>query len=190
MIALPGEETMMKPLMFVALTFIFPIGLMAQDVVSAVDGSVKKVDAATKVVIVKATDGTEHTFHFADDLAIHGGKDATTGTDDALHGLKSGTQVAVHYTKDGGRETAHEIDRLGGKGLKVTRGTVSQVDRDGKKISIKTADGTEQSFDLTENAAKDTGDDIAKNADKATRVSVYYTEDAGRKTAHFIKKIA
>ena len=29
-------------------------------------------------------------------------------------------------------KTAHEIDRLGGKGLKVTRGTVSQVDRDGK----------------------------------------------------------
>jgi hypothetical protein len=190
MITLPGEELMMKPLMFVALTFICPIGLMAQDVVSAVDGSVKKVDAATKVVIVKATDGTEHTFHFADDLAIHGGKDAATGTDDAIHGLKSGAQVAVHYTTDGGHETAHEIDRLGGKGLKVTRGTVSQVDRDGKKFSIKTADGTEQSFDLTENAAKDTGDDIAKNADKATRVSVYYTEDAGRKTAHFIKKIA
>jgi urease accessory protein UreE len=181
---------MMKSLMFVGLTFICPIGLMAQDVVSAVDGAVTKVDAATKVVIVKATDGTEHTFHFADDLAIHGGKDTAKGTSDAIHGLKSGAMVAVHYTTDEGRETAHEIDRLGGRGLKVTKGTVSQLDRDGKKLSIKTADGTEQSFDLTENAAKDTGDDIAKSADKAEKVSIYYTEDAGRKTAHFIKKIA
>ena len=180
---------MIKPLMLVALAFICPIDLMAQDVVSAVDGAVKKVDAATKVVIVKAADGTEHTFHFAEDLAVHGGKDTANGAEDALHGLKSGTRVAVHYTTDGGRETAHEIDRLGGKGLKVARGTVSEVDRDGKKISIKAADGTEQTFDLTENAAKDTGDDIAKGTDKTAKVSIYYTEDAGRKTVHFVKKI-
>ena len=81
------------------------------------------------------------------------------------------------------------LDRLGGDGLKVSRGTVSDVDRDGKKISIKSADGTEQTFDLADNAAKDTGKDIGKGTDKTAKVTVYYTEDAGRKTAHFVKKV-
>ena len=180
---------MKKLLMFVALTFTCSVGLMAQDVVSAVEGTVKRVDAASKVVVVKTTDGTEHSFHLADDLAVHGGKDTGNGADDAMHGLKAGAHVAVHYTKEGGEDTAHEIDRLDRSGLKVARGTVTQVDRDGKKISIKSADGTEQTFDLTEDAARDTGDDIAHGADKSMKVSVYYTEDAGRKTAHFVKKL-
>ena len=61
---------MKKLLMFAALAFACSAGLIAQDVVSAVEGTVKRVDAATKVVVVKTTDGTEHTFHLADDLAI------------------------------------------------------------------------------------------------------------------------
>jgi hypothetical protein len=179
--------TMRKLLMFAALAF--AAGLMAQDVVSAVEGTVRRVDAATKVVAVKAADGTEHTFHLADDVAVHGGRDVAGGAGDAMHGVKTGAHVAVHYTMNGGHETAHEIDRLGGDGLKVARGTVTNVDRDGKKMSIKAADGTEQTFDLTENAAKDTGEDIGHGADKTMKVSVFYTEDAGRKTAHFIKKV-
>ena len=180
---------MTKLLMLVVLAFTCSLGLMAQDVVSAVDGTVKKLDAASKVVVVKTADGTEHTFHYADDLAIHGGKESAKGATDAAHGLKAGSRVAVHYSVDSGRETAHEIDRLGGDGLKVAKGTVSHVDRAGKTISIKAADGTEQTFDLSEHAAKDTGDDVAEGADKTVKVSVYYTEDAGRKTAHFIKRV-
>jgi urease accessory protein UreE len=180
---------MTKLLLFIVLAFTCSLGLMAQDVVSAVDGTVKRVDAATKVVVVKATDGTEHTFHYADDLAIHGAKESAQGAVDAAHGLKAGSRVAVHYTVDSGHETAHEIDKLGSDGLKVAKGTVSHVDRDGKKISIKTADGTEQTFDLTEHAAKDTGDDVAEGGDKTVKVFVYYTEDAGTKTAHFIKRV-
>ena len=180
---------MKKFLMFVVLAFACSVGLMAQDVVSAVEGTVKKIDAASKVVVVKATDGTEHTFHLADDVAVHGGRESAKAAGDAMHGLRAGAHVAVHYTMEGGQETAHEIDRLDRGGLKMARGTVTKVDRDGKKISIKSADGTEQTFDLTEDAAKDTGDDIAKGADTSMKVSVYYTEDAGHKTAHFIKKL-
>src|ERR1700733_9207996 len=108
---------MTKLLMLVVLAFTCPLGLMAQDVVSAVDGTVKKVDAASKVVVVKTADGTEHTFHYADNLVVHGSKDSVKGTRDALHGVSEGSEVAVHYSVVGGRETAHEIDRLGDDGL-------------------------------------------------------------------------
>ena len=110
------------------------------------------------------------------------------GTRDALHDMSEGSEVAVHYSAVHGQETAHEIDRLGGDGLKVAEGTVSHVDRAGRKVSIKTADGSEQSFDLTRRAAKDADKDVVEGADKTAKVSVYYTEDAGKKTVHFIKR--
>jgi len=164
------------------------LGFAAQDVVSAVDGTVKKVDAGTKTIVVQASDGTEHTFHYAGDLVVHGGKDTAAASEDSFHGIHEGSKVAVHYTADGTKETAHEIDNIGDDGLKATEGTITHIDRGTKTVAIKTADGTEQTFRLSSHAAADTGKDIGEGADKTAKVTVYYTESAGKKTIHFIRK--
>ncbi len=181
---------MMKTLALVgAFALSASLTLAAQDVVHAVDGTVKKVDSGTKTIVVATKDGTEHTFHYTGDVAVDGAKDTEKGTVDAAHGVSEGSKVAVHYTVDGGKETAHEIDKLGDDGLKATDGTVSHIDKGAKTIAVKTADGTEQTFRLTDRAAKDTGKGIATGADKSAKVTVYYTEKAGVKTAHFVKSI-
>ncbi len=165
------------------------LNLAAQDVVHAVDGTVKKIDSGTKVLVVKTDDGTEHTFHYAKDVTVHGAKDTAKGATDTLGGLKEGSKVAVHYTVVGGKETTREIDNVGDDGLKASEGTVTHVDRGAKTIAVKTADGSEETFHMTDRAAKDTGKDIAEGADKSAKVTVYYTEKAGTKTAHFVKQI-
>src|SRR5260370_41133012 len=53
-------------LLFVLIVF------AAQDVVSAVGGTVKKVDAGAKTMAVKTVDGAEQTFHFFGRPACHG----------------------------------------------------------------------------------------------------------------------
>jgi hypothetical protein len=179
---------MIKTLALVsAFVFSTSLSLAAQD--HAVEGTVKKLDAGTKTVVVDAKDGTEHTFHYAGDVTVQGATDTKTGAVDAAHGVEEGSKVAVHYTVVGGKETAHEIDKIGDDGLKTTDGTVSHIDRGAKTIAVKTADGSEETFHLTGRAAKDTGKDVAAGADKSAKVTVYYTEKAGVKTAHFIKSI-
>ncbi len=181
---------MIKTLAMVsALTLATSLSLAAQDVVHAVDGTVKKVDAGTKTVVVDTKDGTEHTFHYTSDVTVDGAKDTAKGTVDAAHGITEGSKVAVHYTVVGGKETAHEFDKIGDDGLKATDGTVTHIDRGTKTIAVKTADGSEQTFHMTDRAAKDTGKDVAEGADKSAKVTVYYTEKAGVKTAHFVKSI-
>jgi hypothetical protein len=169
-----------------ALALSTSLSLAADEVVHAVDGTVEKVDAGTKTVVVKTADGTEHTFHYLGDVTVHGSQDAAKGT---VNGVKEGSKVAVHYTAEGSKETAHEFDNIGDDGLKATDGTVTHVDRGAKTIAVKTADGTEQTFHFTADAAKDTGEDIGKGADKSAKVTVYYTEKAGVKTAHFVKRV-
>jgi hypothetical protein len=181
---------MIKTLALVsALSLAASLSLAAQDVVHAVDGTVKKVDAGTKTVVIETKDGTEHTFHYAADVTVDGAKDTKTGAVDAAHGVEVGSKVAVHYTVVGGKDTVHEIDKIGDDGMKATDGTVTHIDRGAKTIAVKTADGTVDTFKLTDTAAKDTGKGIAKGTDKTAKVTVYYTEKAGVKTAHFVKDV-
>ena len=72
--------------------------IAAEDVVSAVSGTVKKVDSATKTMVVKTADGTERTFHFVGKTTVHGAEKTGEGAKDAFHGVKEGSEVAVHYT--------------------------------------------------------------------------------------------
>ena len=58
----------MKKLGRLAVCLILGAGLcVAQDLVSIIHGTVKKVDHATKTIVVKTADGTEHTIKVPDD---------------------------------------------------------------------------------------------------------------------------
>src|ERR1700748_2745222 len=99
-----------------ALVF-FAAALFAADVVvTAVEGTVKKVDAGSKTAVVKTEDGTEHTVHFVSKTPVHGFDAAESGSKDAMHGVKEGSHVVVHYTTQGTEKTATEVDRVGDGG--------------------------------------------------------------------------
>lgn len=70
-----------------------------QDVAHLVSGFVKHVDHDAKTMVVKTTDGTEHTIKWTGDTAWEGTKDA--GKD-----IKEGTKVSVKYTEKAGEKTA------------------------------------------------------------------------------------
>ncbi len=161
----------------------------ADDVVTAVHGVVTKTDAATKTILVKAEDGTEHTIHFVDKTTVRGADATVAGAKDTFHGVKEGSEVVVHYTVKGTEKTGVEVDKLGKDGLKSVEGTVTTVGKDGKKVVVKTADGTEQTFEVAGHDTEVAAKDIAKGADKTGKVTVYYTEETGKKVAHFFKKL-
>lgn len=161
----------------------------ADDVASAVHGTVTKVDASTKTIVVKTGDGAEHTMQFADKAAVHGAHATADAAKDSFHGLKEGDEVVVHYSEKGGKATATEVDRVGKDGLKATEGTISALDRAGKTITVKTADGTEHAFVLTGRAADDAGKDIGEGSEKGTKVVVYSSKRTGKDVAHFFEKL-
>jgi len=185
----------MKIAMKMMLAIAVVAGLMAlpvraaSDVVSAIHGTITKLDSATKTAVVKTEDGTEHTIHFVDKTAVHGAEATAEGSKDAFHGLKEGSEVAVHYTEKGGDKTAVEVDHLGKDGIKSVDGTVSTVGEGGKTITVKAADGTEQTFDVVGRDTKESAEAIGKGADKTAKVTVYYTEKGGKKVAHFFKNL-
>lgn len=166
-------------------SFVFAV----DNVVTATHGTIAKIDRTAKTIAVKTADGAEHVFHWAKHTSVHGVDSADLAAHDSWHGLKEGSEVVAHSTKRGSQDTAVEIDKVGHAGLKRTEGTIKEVDRGGKKLVIKSGDGTEHTFTLTKHAADDAGKDLAASAEKGTKVAIYSTEDAGKSIAHFFEKI-
>jgi hypothetical protein len=107
---------------FIALAITIGIqSAISEDVAHAVSGVVKSVDKESKTFVVKASDGTEHTFKWTEKTTVKGAKDtgkgvaagsedAAKGTEkasvDSYLGAKKGTTVTVKYTEKAGEKTA------------------------------------------------------------------------------------
>lgn len=152
---------------------------LAQDLVSFIHGTVKKVDKTTKTIVVKTADGTEHTIKVTDSAVIN-------GTKDGFDGLKEGTEVVARTTAKGAEVSADEVGKVGKDGMKATKGTITKFDKDAKTVTVKAADGTEKTFELSGKAVEDAGKATGAGVAKGAKVTVYYTEEAGKKTAHYI----
>jgi hypothetical protein len=164
-------------------------GALAQDVppipgltnTAAVEGTVEKTYAGANTIAVKTVDGIEHLFHFTKRTVVHG----TDATDEAFSGLKKGSRVVVHYTADGADKTAAEVDRIGDGGLHEMRGVVTDLDRGAKRLSIRLADGTRETLQLSDRTARD-GD---KGVKTGSTVVTYYTYDDGTRVTHYMTTI-
>jgi hypothetical protein len=168
---------------FLVVAAVLVFGVRAtEDVVTAVHGTITKLDSGSKTIVVKAKDGTEHTVHFTEKTAVWGADKTAAGAKDAFNGLSEGSEVVVHYTVKGTEKSATEVDKVGKDGLKSVDGTVEKVGSDGKTVVVKAADGTEHTFDVA-------GRDTAAAAKKAGKATVYYTEEGGKKVAHFFESL-
>lgn len=163
---------------------VFALGASAaDDVVSAVAGTVKTIDKAGKTVVIKTADGSEQTVHFVGKTVAHGAEAVAGAGKNAFLGMKEGDEVIVHYTVKGAVKSADEVDHIGKEGMKMTVVAVKSVDRGAKTVTVKTEAGAEETYHLTAAATRETG----KGLDKSGKVTIYYTEEGGRKIAHFFK---
>ena len=151
----------------------------------ALEGTMKTFYRAVNTIIVTTIDGVDHVYHFTKDLVVHGGKGRGM---DALEGLREGSTVVVHYTVTEAEASAREIDRIGDEGLKTTEGVVTRIDRGRKRITIRFVDGKSETLRLTDRAAAEAAKDVDQAATAAVKIIVYYSDEAGRKVAHFFKK--
>jgi hypothetical protein len=152
--------------------------------------SVEKVDTATKTLACKTADGTAETFKYTEKTMVKGTKDVAKASD--LAG-KDSYHFAVHYTEEGSEKVATGMDFTGKGAWKATKGTVTAVDHAGKTVTVKLADGTVETYHLADHCTVDAGkgvgkmsEDAGKGVVKGSEVTVHYTEEGGKKIAHFL----
>lgn len=178
------------------------VGLMATALPAfslehAVAGKVTKVDSMAKTIVVKTADGAEEVFKFTEHTTVHAAKGAGElakkgGVDTYLAG-KEGTDVVVHYSGEGAEKTATSVDDYGKDVFKVSKGTVTKADKAAHTVTVKTSEGAEETYHFAQDASVDVGHGIVNGSEyaakKGEKVTVHYTEEAGKKVVHFIKQL-
>ena len=145
----------------------------------ALEGTMTKFYRGLNALVVTTIDGAEHVYHFGKGLVVHGGEESRP---QAVEELRPGTKVVVHYRINGGEESVEEID----EGLKITEGVVVRLDRRHKRLTLKRGDGTTETLRLTDRAISEADEGIADAG--GVSVAVYYSDEAGHKVAHYVRK--
>jgi hypothetical protein len=65
---------------------------------------------------------------------------------------------------------------------------VTSIDRQKQEITIRYNNGKTETLHMTSLAAAESAAAIDTAGEKAPRIIVYYSDEAGRKTAHYFKK--
>ncbi len=170
---------------------------MAADVEHAIEGSVSKVDKTAKTVTIQTADGADHVFHYTARTTVHGAKDTGMGAKkvavDSYFAGKEGTHAVVHYTGEGADKTAIGMKDLGKDTVKLSEGTIDSVDHAGRTVTVKAADGSKTTYHFAKDGVVE-GSHGVESASKWTyksgdKVTVHYTEDAGKKIAHLVEHV-
>jgi hypothetical protein len=97
----------------------------------------------------------------------------------------------VHYTEKGADKTAVGVDDFGKDALKEGKGTVTHVDKAARTVTVKAADGTEDTYHVAKDATVDAGHGVVKSSEwtakEGDHVVVHYTEEGGKKVVHLFK---
>lgn len=187
----------MRKIVYVSLIgllgIIYASGASAQEVRHALVGTVKTIDHAAKTVAIKTADGTVETVKWTDKTMVLGVKKTTKAIDFAG---RKGTHVIVHYSVEGSKKTAKAMEFLGKETPKAVEGTIKTVSKGSRTVIVKTADGTEKTFDISEHAVVESGEGIVdagkfvgEETAKGAKISVHYTEKGGRLVARFFKRL-
>jgi hypothetical protein len=148
----------------------------------ALEGTMTKFYKGVNTLVVTTVDGMQHVYHFTKGLVVHG---ATSSGVDALETLHEGTPVVVHYRIEGGERSVDEIDRVADEGLKILEGTVIKLDRRRQEITLRYGNGKTETLRLTDRATTEASEGFERGG---APVVIYYSDESGRKVAHFVKK--
>jgi ribosomal protein S17 len=165
----------------------------AQNAEHIVSGTVTKIDQGAKTVTIKTAGGTEETVELTEKTAVKAGEGTAHAT---ATGVKQGDHVVVHYSAVAGQKTALAVKTTGDATAKAAQGTIVGVDKAAKTVTVQAADGSKETYHLAQDGVLETGKAAGKAGDatagsvaKGSKVTVHYTEDAGRKIAHGIDHI-
>jgi hypothetical protein len=159
--------------------------------VTAMHGTLEKVDASARTIIVKMRDGDEASLHFDDATVVHGLGPLENA---AMLAGEEGMNVVVRYTDD---KMARSIVLTGGAAFDLAIGTVVTFDRTAKTLLVTSVDGTKQLFQLGEyctiNTARGVEEVLTTSGHvlkKGGLVVLYFSEESGRKVVRAIDEIS
>jgi phosphotransferase system IIA component len=129
----------------------------AQQIVHALSGTVTKVDATAHTLQVKTNDGSEGVFTFTPNGTAEVSFDRTVKSEvtPVASFNKQDDTVVVFYYGNSSTRTAVAVQDLGPGPFQAIEGTVTRFNKHQHELTLKDANGKEQTFHMGEKAVAD-----------------------------------
>jgi hypothetical protein len=165
---------------------------MAQEVVHALTGTVKNIDATAKTITIDTDDGSEG------DFGQVAGSHKTAALEKALRNgaiaagmfTQNGAHVIVYYQGWGNARTAIAFQPLVAGPITISDGTVVKFEKSSQVLTIKEPSGTAGSFKVASDTVAETGigavEGLKFDPAKGQHVRITSTQSNGVEKALFI----
>ena len=176
------------------LTAFLPAG--AQQVVHALSGKVRSINPTAKTIIIDTNDGSEGAFKDLSktNMSLLFDKDIRSQSTPIDAFKDQGAQVIVYYFGGGfgaNERTAVALKNLGSGQIEKSTGTLVHFNK--HKLTIKTASGAEETFEIGDDAVAETAVGAASaekfDGEKGDQVRVLAMDDNGNKTLLFVRQM-
>jgi len=167
----------------------------AQEVVHALCGTIRSVNASDKTITISANDGTPKFFTelTKSNVALDFDKRIRADAIPADAFTKSGVRVIVYYFGNGNLQTAVALQDLGAGPFEESSGTVVKFDRHEHVLILKNDSEGERSFDLTDKTVAETPygaeEGLELNAKDGDHLQVTASSVNGKEAALFIRSM-
>jgi hypothetical protein len=168
-----------------------PMESIRHDGVNTLRGTLERVDATGKTIVVKTRDGGEVTFHFNDVTVVRG---LGPQRSPSMLASEEGMDVVVRYSDE---KIAASILLTRGATVDLAIGTIVTVNQASKTISVTTADGEHEMFQLGEDCKIYTAQGVEKSVTasghvlkKGGLVVLYFSEEGGHRVVRAIDEIS
>jgi hypothetical protein len=153
----------------------------------ALDDTRQNTYQALNTVVVETVDGIGHLFHLSERSEMRGQKEID---EQALRGVGEGSRAVLRETMKADQTTAHDVGRVAEDAPKTTKGVVTHVDRRAKSIVIRLADGTRETFRLTDRDASDAGTGVDRAMIRTPTIVISFSDEAGRHLAYYVTRVS
>ena len=120
-------------------------------------GTIENIDTAANTITVKLSDGTDKTLQLGKRLMVNGREETRSRAESALTARE---RAVIYYTDKGTDETAVDVESLSHAMRRTITGTLIRADKDGKTVTLRTANGKEETFRVQNDAVIETGDGV------------------------------
>ena len=170
------------------------LAVRAQEVVHALTGVVTSVNKLNKSISVQASDGSGNVFSYGDQHEAKVDLDKIIRSEavdpDAYSGV--GDHAIVYYYIENNQETVVAIKDIGKAPLQVSTGTVVDEDRKHHTLTIKTAAGANESYQIAKYTSIETPEGIIDglkfDPSRNTPVTVKYSGSKENRVAQFVRE--
>lgn len=152
-------------------------------------GTIAIVDSGANTITVRLSDGTDKTLQLGKRLMVNGRAETRARAEATLTAQE---RAVIYYVEKDGAESAVDVESLNHVMRRTVTGTLISADKSDKTLVLRTANGSDETFSVQNDAVIETADGVVTfeqlEPQSGAQITLHYEDPLGVLEVSRIKK--